>query len=49
MWPSQTALLRGATVVPQSIQTQPRASWNEEALPKKQVQLGTSWAELREG
>lgn len=52
MWGSArpSLLSGGATVVRQSIQTQPRASWKmEEAPPKKQVQLGTSWAELREG
>ena len=51
MWGSaRLSRLRGNSVVPQSIQTQPGASWKMEAAPpKKQVQLGTSWAELKEG
>ena len=44
MWGSaRLSLLGGDSVVPQSIQTPPGASWKmEEAPPKKKVQLGTS-------
>lgn len=40
----------GGSILPQSTQTPPGASWKmEEAPPKKQVPQGTSWVELSEG